>query len=263
MLPRASPEEAERAPHSAETDAASPRAGFTLIELMVVIAVVAIIMSVAIPRLMSARTSANESAAISTLRSIVTSQAQVQSSAMVDTDGDGSGEFAYFAELSGTLPLRVTALGAPAAGVAGVDNLPQPLLPVSFGAVNGASEVLKSGYYFQVWLPAATVGGAIVGIAEDPGGGKLGGPFPNPDNGELFWCAYAWPLQVRRTGNRAFFVNQRGDLLQTSNRGGGAYSGTGGGPAFDAAFSVPLDMSSVSGINGIPANDGNLWVLVQ
>ena len=239
------------------------RVGFTLIELMVVVAVIAIISSVAIPRLMSARTSANESAAISTLRSIVTSQAQVQSSAMIDTDGDGSGEFGYFAELSATQPVRVSAGGAPAAGVAGVDELPQPLLPPSFGTVNGASEVLKSGYYFQMWLPAATAGGAVAGIAEDPGGGKLGGPFPNGDNGELLWCAYAWPLQVGGSGNRAFFVNQRGDLLQTMNRGGAAYSGTGGGPAFDAALSVPLDMSSVSGINGIPANDGNLWVLVQ
>lgn len=242
---------------------AQAKDGFTLIELMIVIAMIAIIMSVAIPRLMSARTSANETAAIATLRSIITGQAQIQSSAMVDTEGDGSGEFGYFAELAGALPVRVNVGGLPAPGVPGVDNLPQPLLPVSFGTVNANREVFKSGYLFQMWLPAATVGGAVVGMAEDPGGGKLAGPFPDSDNGELLWCCYSWPLQATRSGNRAFFVNQGGDVLQTSNRGGAAYSGTGAGPAFDASFSIPLDISSVPGVNGIPANDGNLWVLVQ
>ena len=224
---------------------------------------IAIILSVAIPRLMSARTTANESAAISTLRSIVTSQAQAQSSVAIDTDGDGSGEFGYFGELAGLLPCRISVAGLPAVGVAGVDNLSQPLLPPAFGGVNGVSEVFKSGYMFQVWLPAATVAGAVAGIAEDAGGGKLVAPFPDSDNGEMLWCAYAWPNQVNWTGTRAFFVNQRGEIMQTANRGGGAYSGSGGGPTFDAAFSAPLDMSSPVSGNGLAANDGNLWVTVQ
>jgi len=238
--------------------------GFTLIELMIVVAIIAIIASVAIPRLMSARLSANESAAISTLRSLSSSQAQVQSSGAIDTDADGSGEYGYFAELSGAQPVRISAAGAPAVGVAGTDNLTPSVLSAAFGAVNATSQVSRSGYLYQVWLPAATVGGAVAGIAEDPTtGGKLGGPFPNPDNGEVFWACYAWPLQAAQSGNRTFFINEQGDLLQTLNRGAAAYSGTAGGPPFAAVYSAAGDMSSPVGINGVAANDGNVWTPVQ
>jgi prepilin-type N-terminal cleavage/methylation domain-containing protein len=244
-------------------------AGFTLIELMIVVAIIAIIASVAIPKLLSARLSANESAAISTLRSLSSSQAQVQSSGAVDTDGDGSGEYAYFAELAGSVPVRVSAAGAPAAGVAGTDNLSPAVMSSAFGSLStGFSHVARSGYLYQVWLPAATVGGAVAGIAEDIGagvgtGGKQAGPFPDPDNGEVMWCAYAWPITVNQTGNRVFFMNQEGDLLQTLNRGAAPYSGTATPPPYDAVFSVANDMSSPLGINGIAANDGNTWTPVQ
>src|SRR6185295_14648888 len=125
--------------------------------------------------LMSARLSANESAAISTLRSVSSAQAQLQSSAAIDTDADGAGEYGYFAELSGTRPLRVSNAGVPAAGVAGVDNLNPAILSSAFGNVTLA-RVQRQGFMFQMYLPAATAGGLVGSVAEDAAGGKLAAP---------------------------------------------------------------------------------------
>ena len=50
------------------------KAGFTLVELMIVLAIIAIIAAFAIPNLMKSRMSANEAGAIGTLRTLVTAQ---------------------------------------------------------------------------------------------------------------------------------------------------------------------------------------------
>lgn len=237
--------------------------GFTLIELMIVVAIIAIIASVAIPRLMAARLSANESAAIATLRSLTSAQAQVQSSAAIDTDGDGSGEYGFFGELSGTLPCRISAAGVPAAGVVGTDELNPAVLSAAFGTVAN-SVVTRSGYNFQIWLPDNAGGAPVVGGAEAATGGATAGAEPDPNNGEVMWAAYAWPITQNQTGNRCFFTNQEGDLMQYNNRGATVYT-AGTGPAFDACYSAaaPGDMGAPIGTAVTLWADGNTWTPVQ
>jgi prepilin-type N-terminal cleavage/methylation domain-containing protein len=237
------------------------RAGFTIIELLIVIAIIAIIAAMAIPKLQSARVSADESAAIGTLRSIYAAQIQTQASRQIDTNGDGLAEYGYLAELTGAVPIRITGPGGvPAAGVVGVDELNPSVLVSGLGAVQ-QRVVTRSGYIFQLYLPAATVAGAVAGIPEDLTGGKRAAPFPDSTNGSVFWCAYGWPVAKGTSGEHTFFINQDGQVLKT--RGPALlYSSLASGPAFDAAYTAPGDMSSPAAINGLLAVDGNQWDLV-
>ena len=254
--------------------------GFTLIELMIVVAIIAIIASIAIPKLMSARISANENAAIATLRSIASAQAQLQSSCAIDTDADGGGEYGFFGEMAGTAGMRYYDEPADAPGHDPLAILDPAILPTPFGDTvwdtNSECVVERAGYYFKIFLPAATAAADIQGVAEDGAegvGGSAGATFPDPDNCEILWCCYAWPVAKESTGNRVFFINQEGDLLQTLNSDGVnspvPYEGLAAVPAFNAAF----DNTGASAVSGMGANlgiaaqgldsvDTNIWTIV-
>jgi hypothetical protein len=111
--------------------------------------------------------------------------------------------------------------------------------------------VSRQGYIFQMWLPAATVGGAVAGIAETRPAGRWA-PFPNANNGEIVWCCYAWPANLHKTGNRAFFVSYEGEILACQNRSATPMDGTASAPGFGEAFTTVTDMSRRRG-SGSPA----------
>jgi len=64
-----------RSPHVARTARATDKGGFTLIELLIVVAMIAVLASIAFPLLLRARVSANEGAAVASLRTIHSAQA--------------------------------------------------------------------------------------------------------------------------------------------------------------------------------------------
>ena len=175
-------------------------AGFTLIELMIVVAIIAIIASIAIPNLMAARLAANETSAVSTLRSITSAQSQFQRALYADENRDGQGEYGYMAEMGGTVFVRGTTRKATAT------------LSASLGLVNATGEVSRSGYFYRIYLPET--GGT--GHRENGGGGVTAGAL-KPSLAEVNWCCYAYPEHSGGTGNRTFFANERCDIMTGSD----------------------------------------------
>jgi prepilin-type N-terminal cleavage/methylation domain-containing protein len=218
--------------------------GFTLIELMIVIAIIAIIAAIAIPNLLAARLSTNETAAVATLRNLTSAQAQFQQSAKVDGDSDGSGEYGGFIEMSGGGIGRMAAVLAP------------PVLSGAFRVLNAQGCVSRSGYFFKIFLPGA--GG--VGVPE-PQTGFAAASGVNSDLCETTWCSYAWPVNYGQSGNRSFFTNQGGDLVTTE---AATYTGAAGSPQAGAAFQAG-GVTVITGAVaiGVAGQDTNTWKQVN
>lgn len=185
--------------------------GFTLIELMIVLVIIAIIASIAIPNLLVAKRGANESAAIATLKAIAGAQAQIMVAKAIDTNSNGFGEFGYLKELAGGIGLR------DASGSASSDHLKPSFLSPAFNVIATQAGVpggmaRRSGYHFQLYLPSSL----RAGIPEADAGG-VNTSAPHAGNSESLWCCYAWPMTYGTSGTRAFFVNQSGEVLGTRN----------------------------------------------
>jgi len=239
--------------------------GFTLIELMIVVAIIAIIAAIAVPNLLSARLAANESNAIATLRNVVSAQAQFQQMSVIDVDGDGTGEYGTFGDLAGLY--QMDSHGGPT----NTNTLNPPVLASSFRKITATGVVNKGGYNYSIFLPDANGDGQTEDGTDLVAGG-LTGVGLDADNCELAWACYAWPANHGSTGNRAFFVNQQGEIMFTNqavlSAAGSGYSGStlspGPGAAFDPAdpnASITYILGRVS--PGIVANDGETWVTLQ
>ena len=155
--------------------------GFTLIELLIVVAIIGIIAAIAIPSLLRARVSANESATIGDIRTVISAQA------------------AYQSANAGWYDSRLTCLAT--AGASCIPNYPSNA--PTFLDSNIGNLMAKSGY----------------NRAFEPGPPPIP-TTPLASAGQCSSYAYlSSPVNQGQTGVRGFGGDSSGVLCFTSNGG--------------------------------------------
>ncbi|MHC4223119.1 MAG: type II secretion system protein [Planctomycetota bacterium] len=218
--------------------------GFTLVELMVILVILAILITIAIPGLLGSKINANETSAFANLRTIVSSQLGFANRKEADLNTNGTGEYGTFGEMSGNIAVR--------AANGGTRYLAPTVINPSFRAISTLGEMMRSGYYYRIYLPGT--GGA--GLLELPGGGAS--EDVNAALAESNWCVYDWPQKFGTTGRKTFFVSQGGDITYTEDS---LYSGPGAPIQAGAALREPGVLSNILGVpaSGGTGRDGNIW----
>ncbi len=153
--------------------------GFSLIELLIVVAIILIIAAIAVPNLLRARMTAYEASAVESLRTINTTASEFNS-----IYGDG-------------YPPSLGVLGGPAgATVATCTN--SLLIGSDLSGNGGATDpATKSGYNFHIFK-------GTVAVTPVPSGCTAG-----YSDG---FVAVAWPISVGTTGQRSFCTDATGTI---------------------------------------------------
>lgn len=218
---------------------AQAQSGFTLVELVIVTAMIGVLAGIAVPNLVTSRAVANERAILATLRTIASAQGQVMSQKSLDSDNDGIGEALSLIELAGATNLRGTSV-----------RLAPTALSTVLGTQHSSGFVPSKGYLIGLHLPDAA-GTGVLGTEANFGS-------IDANQAEHAWTCLAWPVARGASGSAAFFVNQLGEILVSRET---TYSGTTDTPGAGAGL-VGVPVTQIVGgelASDVMGADGNVW----
>lgn len=169
--------------------------GFTLIELMIVVAIIAIIAAIAIPNLLRSRMAANETAAVAACKAYASAEAIYRR-----TDYNHDGVLEYAGKLSGDNSLFENTAGAGDLGL--IDRAFANA--EGFAAASGVTPVVsvpKAGYCFHTCYGDWN-GPSIIDWRDGNGHQTMG------------YAIYAMPNQYDGVGRNCFTISNSGVIYQ-------------------------------------------------
>jgi len=166
-----------------------PQCGFSLIELLIVVAIILTIAAIAVPNLMRSRMAANEASAAGALRTVATANVMYSSTYNQGFAGD------------------LNHLGPPAAGAPATSDRADLIDATLSGVLAGTSNTSTKAGYVLTYLPQI--------------------PVPTPFAPNPTYSVSATPLAPQSTGQSTFCVDQSNVVLKDSS--GGAAAGAAGG----------------------------------
>jgi len=202
------------------------KGGFTLIELMIVIAIIAIIAAIAIPGLLSSQRASNERNASTSLKTLTSAEADFRAN---DRDWNHVNDF-WTGDIKG-LYTMTSAAGTPGAG-GGTTDPPIKLIELSIASadadaalVAAGSENLplgnfavasaKAGYWYQALvLDASLTGSTEATYKTDTGGTPIMGLCHNTSK-----FAFTSFPDSQSAGKYVFVVNENNTIFRSATSG--------------------------------------------